>query len=1099
MAVSTVAALPAQAGETQRASAEPKAGKSVATVTLITGDKVTLLKAKNGRTTVLPRAARGREGITFGVREHGKVIAVYPSDAVGLVAQGKLDKRLFDVAGLVAAGYDDAKSKTLPLIVRQRPSKQLGKPKGIIPNRSLPSIGATAVKQTKKDGTKFWGWLVGSVNRKPGTSASLNGTVDKVWLDGKVKATLERSVPQVRAPQAWKAGFTGKGVRVAVLDTGIDENHQDLKGAVVARQDFSGTGDTADLFGHGTHVASIITGNGAKSAGKLKGVAPDVALVNGKVLDNEGFGSESGIIAGMDWATRTAKAKVVNMSLGGDPTDGTDPMSQAVNTLTASTGALFVIAAGNAYDNFSVGTPGAADKALTVAATERDLTTADFSSKGPRVGDFALKPDISAPGVDIAAARAAGTNIGDNLDAFYTRLSGTSMATPHVAGAAAILAQRSPKWKSDQLKTALMSTANAPKGRPWEQGAGFLNVERAVKANVWSYEGSISRFYKWPHTKVDSTSVHYVNRSTKAIKLNVAFHPADVAGAPIPAGVFSGVPKTVTVPAGGTVAVPVKIDPTKSKPNKFYVGTIIASAAGITIRNAVSVHVEPESYDVTLDYTDRNGQKVTSLDRFAQLPVVLNPYTGNFWDVRAKGGKLVARVPKGTTFAVTENLITPGKDEVAPSITVISKPSFAVTANTTVSLDARQAKKVSVKLDQNAQTEFWQLSVMEAIPDTQWHSYSLGFPSPPDAYVLATAPVAGRKYQFTYYQEAEAGDTTYETVSATSQRLPADPTYTVKDSSLSEVTFSIGSGGKALPGALGHGLAYDANGLLFNFGYERPVDLPSTRKHLVTTEVNGSVEALWSGYLYGFDSTSGNALFVQEARERAYSGTAEFRKREFLTPAYGSSAFGLHFGDGGMVLFTEPVNSANGPVFAFEDSIGGQLQLKRNGTVIGSSNNPYSVEALGSATGTATYALELQTGHQLSWLNYGRQVSGSWTFKATKPGAGDAQQYNLVAPRVSGDFSPSGDAPAGSSLPLTIQSDPGTPWLSKVELSISYDDGATWRALTVMPDPDGFKTTAPLPNVASGFASLRIKATGGDPTSTADLTILRAFGIKRVS
>jgi hypothetical protein len=530
--------------------------------------------------------------------------------------------------------------------------------------------------------------------------------------------------------------------------------------------------------------------------------------------------------------------------------------------------------------------------------------------------------------------------------------------------------------------------------------------------------------------------------------------------------------------------------------NKSYVGTIIGSAPGITIRNAVSVHVEPEAYDVTLDYIDRNGQKVTSLDRFSQPPVVLAPYTGNDWPVQAKGGKLVARLPKGTSFSVTENITTPGKDEVAPSITTISNPSFAVTANTTVTLDARKAKKVDVKLDADATPEFWQMLVTETTPDGQYGSFVLAFPSPPEAYVLATAPVASRKYQFSYFQEAEAGDKTYETVVSTAQRLPADPTYLVKDSDLAEVDFSLYSGGKPLTGLFGHGMRYDTNGLRFEFGYEREVEIPSSRKHLVTTSVNGSAEALWSGYLFGVDS-GGGSVFFQGESERAYSGSAEARQVRYLDPAYGAIAGGDHDGEGILQLGVEPLTSASGPLVPSEQQFGG-LVLRRNGTPIAQATNPTYIAATG-VTGTATYTLEVEAGHNLPWMNYARQVTGSWTFTSTKPSPGTYTPLSLVAPRVTGAFDLNGNAPAGSSFPLVVRSESGTPSLTNVELSISYDDGVTWRALTLTPDSGDYKATAPLPNVASGYASLRVKATGGEPTSTADLTILRAFGIKRVS
>ena len=143
----------------------------------------------------------------------------------------------------------------------------------------------------------------------------------------------------------------------------------------------------------------------------------------------------------MEWAAAQG-ADVVNMSLGAAfPSNGTAPMDQAVNALTRGSGTLFVVAAGNSGPSgSSVGSPGSADEALTVGAVDSADQIAEFSSRGPRIGDFAVKPDVTAPGVDIVAPLAAGAALGNDgqvVDGRYLKLSGTSRATPHVAGAAA--------------------------------------------------------------------------------------------------------------------------------------------------------------------------------------------------------------------------------------------------------------------------------------------------------------------------------------------------------------------------------------------------------------------------------------------------------------------------------------------------------------------------------------------------------------------------------------------------------------------------------------------------------------------------------------
>jgi len=180
-------------------------------------------------------------------------------------------------------------------------------------------------------------------------------------IDGVRKASLDKSVPQIGAPVAWAKGYTGKGIKVAVLDTGVDTTHPDLKTQVTAAKNFTSARDTSDHFGHGTHVASIIAGTGAKSGGKYKGVAPGARILNGKVLDDDGTGDDSSIIAGMEWAAQQG-ADIVNLSLGGADTPGVDPLEAEVNKLSEQKGILFAIAAGNEGEggDSTIDSPGSA-------------------------------------------------------------------------------------------------------------------------------------------------------------------------------------------------------------------------------------------------------------------------------------------------------------------------------------------------------------------------------------------------------------------------------------------------------------------------------------------------------------------------------------------------------------------------------------------------------------------------------------------------------------------------------------------------------------------------------------------------------------------
>ncbi|WP_048151195.1 S8 family serine peptidase [Palaeococcus ferrophilus] len=306
--------------------------------------------------------------------------------------------------------------------------------------------------------------------------------------DFKVRIALDYSTGQVSATTMWSLGYDGTGITVAVIDTGIDGNHPDLKGKIVGWYDVvNGKTYAYDDQGHGTHVAGIIAGTGAASNGKYKGVAPGAKLVGVKVLGADGSGSVSDIIAGVDWVVQNKDKygiRVINMSLGGaGSSDGTDSLSQAVNNAWDA-GIVVCVAAGNEGPNTkTIGSPAAASKVITVGAVDDSDTIASFSSRGP-TADGRLKPEVVAPGVNIVAARASGTSMGSPVNDYYTSASGTSMATPHVAGIAALLLQAHPSWTPDTVKTALIETADVVK--PSEiadiaYGAGRVNAYEAYK------------------------------------------------------------------------------------------------------------------------------------------------------------------------------------------------------------------------------------------------------------------------------------------------------------------------------------------------------------------------------------------------------------------------------------------------------------------------------------------------------------------------------------------------------------------------------------------------------------------------------------------
>ncbi|MEU8258821.1 S8 family serine peptidase [Micromonospora inaquosa] len=660
-------------------------------ITLITGDQVDLVQAAPGRVAATVRPGPGRNRITFQTIEADGGLRVLPSDVVPYLSAGVLDPDLFDVQELAADGYGDAAQAALPLIVRyQEPAAGRVRPlTGATDARPLESINGAALRVGKGDLGGLWTSLRGAAGQRvsAGSPARLGAGVARIWLDGKVRPTLEHSVPQIGAPTAWAAGRDGAGVKVAVLDTGVDATHPDLVGRIAEAQDFSGSGSARDGHGHGTHVASTIAGSGAASDGKRKGVAPGARLLVGKVLDDAGSGYSSSIIAGMEWAAHSG-AKVVSMSLGGDPTDGTDPMSQAVNDLTAETGALFVVAAGNSGAARTVGAPGAAAAALTVGAVDRADNLAEFSSRGPRLGDNGLKPEITAPGVGIVAARAAGTTMGTPVDDAYTTASGTSMATPHVAAAAAILAQEHPDWAAAKLKDALVSTTKAnPALTVFEQGAGRVDVARALGQRVYSSATADFGRLSTGGATVERT-VTYTNGGTAPQTLRLALELRNLdAGTAETDGVAVGGAE-VTVPAGGSVAVPLRADPAKLD-RGVHSGWLVATGAdGIAVRTAVALTLSGPLHTVTVKALDMKGQPglASVLTLFGEQPE--SDWLG--W----VGGEVQLQVEEGPYLV--EALIEHGAP-LDEQITLVTDPELLIDRDLTVVLDPRKGTPVRIE------------------------------------------------------------------------------------------------------------------------------------------------------------------------------------------------------------------------------------------------------------------------------------------------------------------------------------------------------------------------------------------------------------------
>lgn len=1088
-------------------------GAQPGSLTLITGDHVEV-RADGVPPDITP--ATGRTSMPFRVTRSKGHLRVVPGDAAALVAAGRLDERLFDVTALLDSGYGDAQQQQLPLIVQY----DTAAPRPAVPAgslvRQLPSVNSVAVSVSKKAATAWWA----TTTRIDHGKRTLAAEYRKVWLDGKRNLALDHSAVQIGAPAAWQAGLTGAGVRVAIIDSGIDGNHPDLTGKVAASANFTNE-PPGDLFGHGTHVASIVAGSGAASGGKFRGIAPDARLLDAKVCTADGC-PEDAILAGMQWAAATQHAAVANMSLGGPDTPGVDPVEQAVNTLSAQYGTLFVIAAGNSGPGEdTIESPGSADRALTVGAVDREDVVADFSSRGPRTGDAGLKPDIVAPGVDIVAARGDDTELGEVVDRQYVRLSGTSMATPHVAGAAAIVLQQHPDWSNEQVKAVLMGSAKTLDGvSVLDQGAGRTDIAKAISQTVTAEPSSLSfGLALWPHTddRPLSKAVTYRNTASRAVTLDLALQVTGPDTAPAPVGLFAVNPSTLVVPAGGTAQAVVTADTRPAEiPVGRYSGRLLASGVDAAVTTPLAVEKESEHYDLQITHIGRDGRApgsyVTFVDRVGDCGT--DVFCGGIAFGSDENSAL--RLPAGQ-YTVAEFSTTAGREDM----NLLMRPTLDLTTNMSMTVDARRAKPVEMTAPRkSARLMQFDLNVARDMhrPNTVFfYSVSGDYTVP-----LYTADLGGKPagkddiVSFVQGRLAEPGPTDdytaspyeYELAKAVSGRLftglqlrPQQQDFATVQAQYAAVTSQprdVKTEHSAKPTS-GRPELLD---FFPSFGANRLIAKPPFHR----TEYYLAAGLQWISNMQQGDRETGAVDYLlAEDQWHIYQPG-----RTYQQPRWGQGVFGPHFRQPRYFATQGAANGVmrQGDHFAagidmFVDSDPGhvsqpkatgsfsQARLYRDGQRV--QDWPFfSFVATDLPPEEATYRLEATVTPPFSEIS--TTVTSAWTFRSGHVDGTEAVALPLLGVRYNPDLDERNHARPGQqfTVPVEITRQPGTGPANIEELTVeaSYDDGVTWQTMPVI--ADGARWLATVDNPVGGVVSLRTRATDTEGNQLEQTTI-RAY------
>ena len=296
---------------------------------------------------------------------------------------------------------------------------------------------------------------------------------------------MNQARKEIHCEECWREGYTGRGIGVAVLDTGIFP-HEDFGGRIAAFADFvQKNPEPYDDNGHGTHIAGIIGGAGTASRGGYSGVAPECSLICAKVLDKRGNGYASDVLSGLRWIRGNRERygiRIVNVSVGAFSGRGSGENSALVKGVNAAwdDGLVVVVAAGNnGPGRMTITTPGISRKVITVGCSDdhREVNVmgsrmVDYSGRGPTAA-CVCKPDLVAPGCSIISCA--------NRGGAYQTKSGTSMSTPMVAGALALLLQKYPDMSNRDVKLRLRERS-VDLGLPRnQQGWGLLDAERLLR------------------------------------------------------------------------------------------------------------------------------------------------------------------------------------------------------------------------------------------------------------------------------------------------------------------------------------------------------------------------------------------------------------------------------------------------------------------------------------------------------------------------------------------------------------------------------------------------------------------------------------------
>jgi subtilisin family serine protease len=381
------------------------------------------------------------------------------------------DVQYFDRFGIAIVRRDGERLK--PMVEKAMQQKIVS---AVRPERTYRALGGPAATEAEVGEASFAGSAALDLDYLRGYRDGINELVDR--LLGTEEAEGARAARRFEETTAtWglqvtevvASNLTGAGIKVAVLDTGFDETHQDFAGRAVTKKLFATRSSEDDVHGHGTHCIGTACGPLRSTIGPRYGIAYEAEIFAGKVLGDDGFGTDRSIIAGMDWAVEQG-CHIISMSLGAPTRLGDQPSDdyEQIGQVCLDAGTFVVAAAGNESMRprriAPVGSPANASTIMAVAAVDRNFQPASFSCGGRNPGQDV---DIAAPGVGVLSSLPGNS---------YDRWDGTSMATPHVAGIAALIAQSDATFRGWALWARVLQTARRLRPPARDVGRGLVQA-----------------------------------------------------------------------------------------------------------------------------------------------------------------------------------------------------------------------------------------------------------------------------------------------------------------------------------------------------------------------------------------------------------------------------------------------------------------------------------------------------------------------------------------------------------------------------------------------------------------------------------------------